>query len=361
MMRHPAFDLALAAAIATVTGCGDNARQCGDGTTEEEGVCVAASSTVCGDGTKLDNGRCVIDPASCQAGTVLIANRCVDPSNGLVVDLEESVEPNGLTIASGVEASAAPAGTIAPKPIGQPVILHGHITPFRDADDDGQLDPDVDTYVITVPGPALLSVTVDGTGGTQGAFYAVGDPGSSVPAYERYGLNLTGDTSQRRLFLPAAGRYLLAITDTRSLSIGKNPPRPAGAGGAAGGPDAEYYASITAENLPPPTTVAITGGIGTLTGTLAPGEVKFFRAAMGTGQNDIREVMPGAAAASLTVLNTGALKSYADETPGGSSGPTDAEVLVGGFMAGDTAVIVVVAVYNYGPAPEPFTLTITQG
>jgi len=357
MTRPQAFGLAWAAAIATGMGCGDGSRPCGDGTTEMNGFCVGAPTTVCGDGTKLDNGRCVIDPASCQAGTVLIADRCVDPSNGLVIDLEESFEPNGLTIASGTEASSSPAGTIALKPTGQPFIVHGHITPFRDADGDGQFDPDVDTYVITVQGPALLRVTVDGTGGTQAAFYAIGDPRGPIPAYARYGLNLTGDTSNRRLFLPVAGIYLLAITDTRSLSIGDNPPRPAGAGGAAGGPGAGYYASITAEDLPAPSTITITAGVGTQTGTLAPDEVKFFTAAMAGVQSDVHEVMPGAAAASVAVVNAGVLKGYADEKP---SPPAKAEVVVGGIGPGDTPVIAVDAAYNYGPAPEPFTLTITQ-
>ena len=77
---------------------------CGAGTTDMGGLCVPGATAVCGDGTKLDHGQCVIDPASCQAGTVLIADRCVDPGNGQVIDLEESSEPNGMGIASGVEA-----------------------------------------------------------------------------------------------------------------------------------------------------------------------------------------------------------------------------------------------------------------
>ena len=66
--------------------------------------------------------------------------------------------------------------------------------------------------------------------------------------------------------------------------------------------------------------------------------------------------MPGAAAASIAVVNADQL-GYADETPG--STPTQAEVTVGGIQPGDTPLIAVDAVYNYGPAPEPFTLTIT--
>jgi hypothetical protein len=361
MQRPPAFGLVLTAVTALGAGCGDNMTPCGEGTTEVGGVCVATSPTTCGEGTKLKDGQCVIDPMACQVGTVLIAGRCVDPSKGLVVDLEESAEPNGLAIAVGVEASAAPAGTITLPPAGRAFIVHGHVTPFRDADGDGQLDPDIDTYVITAAGPTLVNVTVDGVGGTHAAFYVIGDPDGDVPAYERYGLGLTGDTSKRQLFLPVAGRYELAITDVRSLAIGHNPPGPAGARGAAGGPDAEYYASITAEAVPAPTPVAITGGVGTQAGTLAADEVKFFTAALGPGQNDVHEVMAGAAAASIVVVNAGAIPSYADEAPGSPGPATKAEVTVGGIKPGDVPLIAVDAAYNYGPAPEPFTLTITPG
>lgn len=321
-------------------------------------MCVPSSTITCGDGTKLDNAQCVVDPDSCQSGTVLIGHRCVDPTSGLIVDLEESPEPNGVAITTGVELSAAPAGTITLKPAGEAFVIHGHLTPFRDLDGDGQLDPDFDTYLVTVTGGTLLSVTVDGTGGAQGAFYAIGDARGAVPAYERYGLNLTGDTSNRRLFLPAAGLYKLAITDTRSLAVGKNRPRPAGSGGAAGGPFAEYYASITVEPIPAPQSIAVTGGVGQLDGTLATDEVELFTAKMGSAANDVALVMPGAAAASLAVTNLGQLVGLADENPGPPA--TQARLSVTGISPGDDPVIVVDAVYNYGPAPEPFTLTVTQ-
>jgi hypothetical protein len=348
----------LAAWCAGCAGCGDGSRACGTGTTDVDGVCVPSVAITCGDGTKLDNAQCVVDPDSCQAGTVLIDNRCVDPTSDLIVDLEESPEPNGVAIATGVEFSAAPAGAISLKPAGEAFVIHGHLTPFRDFDGDGQLDPDFDTYLITVTSATLLAVTVDGTGGAQGAFYAIGDPRGAVPVYERYGLNLTGDTSKRRLFLPAAGVYKLAITDTRSLAVGRNRPRPAGAGGAAGGPLAEYYATITVEQTPSPVSIPITGGVGRQDGTLATDEVELFTAKMGAGANDVALDIPGAAAASVAVTNLGQLSGYADENPGPPA--SEARVSVSGISPGDNPVIIVDAVYNYGPAPEPFTLTVVQ-
>jgi len=365
MIRHQLAAIAGSRAIRAVVllgaitglggaGCGDNAGECGDGTLLRDGLCVPASSLVCGEGTKLAGDRCVIDPGSCQADTVLIGGRCVDPTAGLTIDLDESAEPNGLGIATGIEASTAPAGIIVLPPSGRSLIVHGHLTPFRDADGDGQLDPDVDTYLMTIAVPTLLDITVDGVGGTLGAFYAVGDPVAD-PLYERYGVSATGDTAQRRLFLPAAGRYAIAIADTRSIAIGHNPPRPAGAGAAAGGPGAEYYASLTVQPIPAPSPIAIIGGVGTQSGSLSAGEVEFFTAQVAAGVNDIHDAMPGAAAASVAVLRAGLLVGYSDENQGPA--PSQAEVTVA-MQPGDMPLIVLDAVYNYGAAAEPFTLTI---
>jgi len=347
-----ALGWALGATLAA--GCGDNARECGVGTEDVDGICAPINNTVCGDGTKLDEGRCVIDPTACQSGTVLVAGRCTDPTAALLIDLEESFEPNGLAIATGVEPSPAPAGTIALKPIDQSFVVHGHITPFRDADADGQLDPDVDSYLLTAAAPTLLEITVDGVGGAQGAFYLAGDPAGPVASYERYGLNLTGDTTRRQVFLPSPGVYTLAFSDTRALAIGRNPPPPAGAGAAAGGADAEYYATITARAIPTP--AALTAGAAvSQPGALATDQVALFNGGFAVGSNRVQLAMPGAAAASLAVLAGDALVGYADEQ---RQPPKVAEVIAA--VAVDAApVIVVDAVYNYGPAPAPFTVSIT--
>jgi hypothetical protein len=336
MMRSPPCLAVLAATLVALGGaaCGDNARECGLGTDDIHGVCTPSATTTCGDGTKLVDGQCVIDAAACQAGTVLVAGACIDPGRGLVVDLEESPEPNGQTF-----------------------VLHGHLTPFRDADGDGQLDPDVDTYQLTASRPTLLEITVDGVGGAQGAFYLIGDPTGVVPRYERYGLNLTGDTTRRALFLPAPGIYFLAITDTRALAIGTNPPPPAGADGAAGGPAAEYYASITAHTLAAPSVIPAAARVASASGTLTSDQVAVFTGPFAAGSNHVRATMPGAAAASIAVLDDSLVHGYADET---TQPPAPAEVVISDIPAGHTPLIVVDSAYNYGPAAEPFTVTITQ-
>jgi hypothetical protein len=359
MMRSsPCLAVLAATLVALGSGaCGDNARECGVGTKDVHGVCTPSATTTCGDGTKLVNGQCVIDAAACQAGTVLVAGSCIDPGRGLVVDLEESFEPNGLGVAADVEASASPAGAFSVPAIDKTFVVHGHLTPFRDADGDGQLDPDVDTYQLTAAVPTLLEVTVDGVGGAQGAFYLIGDPTGVVPRYERYGLNLTGDTTRRQLFLPAPGVYFLAITDTRALAIGTNPPPPAGADGAAGGPAAEYYASITARTLAAPSVIPAAALVASASGTLTSDQVAVFTGPFAPGTNHVRATMPGAAAASIAVLDDSLLHGYADET---SEPPQLAEVVVSDLPAGHTPLIVVDCAYNYGPAAEPFTVTITQ-
>jgi len=354
----PCLAVLAATLVALGSGaCGDSARQCGPGTEELEGVCTPRDTTTCGDGTKLVDGRCVIDPATCQAGTVLVAGACIDPGRDLVVDLEESIEPNGLGVTDGVEPSASPAGALALAPIDRALVLHGHLTPFRDADDDGQLDPDVDTYQLTASAPTLLEITVDGIGGAQGSFYLAGDPTGAVPRYERYGLNLTGDTTRRQLFLPAPGLYFLAITDTRALAIGTNPPPPAGARGAAGGPAAEYYASITARTLPAASAIPAAALVASASGTLTSEQVAVFTGPFAPGSNHVRAVMPGAAAASVAVLDDDLVRGYADET---ALPPRAAEVVIVDLPAGHTPLIVVDSAYNYGPAAEPFTVTISQ-
>lgn len=360
----PLYVLALVLALAS---CGDNANECGSGTRDKDGVCIGDDA--CGPGTKLDTttnecvpdgsmictdgtvfdpttSSCVIDPNACQGGTVLIGNQCVDPTGGLTIDVEEGPEPNGLGLFG--EASTNPAGIVSLKPVGQHFVIHGHITPFQDSDGDGLDDPDIDSYLVTVQQPSLLSMTADGVHGLAAGWVTVAnvDPSNPLSAWIRFGINLTGDTSQRQIFLPAAGTYIIAVSDTRSLFL---------QGGAAGGPNAEYYVTIDAVDLPAPTMLAsntISGKIG--------GDVVFYTAAMGTGINDVLLEMPQVQAnASVVTLAGSSLKGFADEGTDMFGNPTAAEMLAGGFTAADTPVIVVDDTYNYAIAPADYTLTLS--
>src|SRR5690606_37195538 len=160
------------------------AAMCGFGTTPEpeSGECVPDGSVVCTDGTVFDvlTGTCMVDASACQNGTVLINGACVDPTAGLVVHVQEGPEPNGLGV---LEASLAQAGNIALPSAGsgESFVIHGTINPHRDDNEDGALDPDVDTYVLTVAAPTFVRITADGVNGTAAGFLAVavaspGDP-----------------------------------------------------------------------------------------------------------------------------------------------------------------------------------------
>ena len=368
----------LAAALGSVAGCGSSTK-CGNGTKDMNGTCVPDTSSTCGPGTKADStgacvpdgsvvctdgtvfdmssGTCVIDPNSCQGGTVLINGACVDPTQGLTVDLEEGAEPNGAGL---IESSQTPAGTITLKPIGGPgFVIHGKIAPFQDSDGDGQMDPDVDTYVVTVTAPTLLHVTADGVNGIDAGFVSVAvvDQNNPLASWARFGMNITGDTSKRQIYLPAAGTYALGIADTRTLfqfSTG-------GPVNAAPGPG-DYYITIDQVAIPTPTALTVTSGTATQMGTVAAdADVQFFTNTMGTGFNDVQlsssssQIVP-----SVVVSNNGAFRNVGTASTDPQTGaPVPAEVLAGGFQATDTPVIAVDNEYNTGIDPVDYTLTVT--
>ena len=334
---------------------------CGSGTTADStGQCVPDGSVVCTDGTKFDmtTGTCVIDPNSCQDGTVLINGACVDPTKGLTVDVEEAAEPNGAGL---IESSTAPAGTITLKPVGGPgVVIHGTIAPFQDADMDGQMDPDVDTYVLTVNAPVLLHVTADGVGGIDAGVVAVAVVNQNDPLanWVRFGMNVTGDTSKRQIYLPAAGTYALAVADTRTLfqySTG-------GPINAAPGPG-DYYITIDQLAMPTPTAITPASGVATQTGTIAPdADVQFFTTTMGAGFNDtVLTTTSSQMVPSVVLSNNGAFRNVGTQGTDALGNPVPAEVLAGGILPTDTPVIAVDNEYDTGIGPVDYTLTVTQG
>lgn len=359
--------LLLVISLGCAIGCGDNSKECGPGTVdeagecvpapscgagtvrdEESGLCVPDGSFVCSDGTVFDalTGTCKIDPSSCQGDTILVNNACVDPTAGLTVDVQEGPEPNGLDI---VEASAAQAGNITIKPAGSSFVVHGSITPWRDVDGDGALDPDIDTYVLTVAGPTWLQVTADGVHGLTAGFYvaAAADAEEPVASWRRFGLDLAGDTSQRQIYLPGAGTYRLAIGDTRTLHEYLLTDS------ASVAPSGDYYVSITDLGSEPASTLQVTGNAATATGT-TDGNIVFYSLPAGLGVNMASLAMPSQLVdASLVVMVNGALRAVAYETA------QPARVNIGGGAPGDATLIVVDQLFDMSPSPAAFTLSVS--
>ena len=341
--------------LAGLAACGDGSKTCGPGTTEVDGVCTGAGAGTCSDGTILVDDHCEIDPNACQGGTVLMGGQCVDPG-AQTATIEEATEPNALGI--GGEDSADTAGTIMLKPVGEHFTIHGKIKPFQDSDGDGQNDADFDTYDITVNGPTMLEVTVDGVNGLAGGFVALANAAGDDPlaTWTRFGVNPTGDTAKRQMYLPAAGTYFIAIADSRSLFLTGSAP-----GAGMGQPDMEYYATID-QVTATPTALTPTAGVASSQGQKAPGEVKLFSVTMGEGINDASLTVDiDQVQESLVVANThsgaSAVRAVADGDAPDAGDPAAATVL--GIHANDSQIIAVDSVFDYANSAYDYDLEVT--
>jgi hypothetical protein len=350
---------------ACLASCGDNSKQCGEGTNDNDGdnICEpdVEQELICGDGTTIDTLtlECVPSTDVCGGGTVLIDGRCQDPTSDLVLDLVEGPEPNGF------ELGATPAGTITIKPNNEAFVLHGCITPVDDV-------PDLDVYDLTVTGPTLIEVSADGVQGLAAGFIAFGDA-PQLANWVRLGINVANDTSKRQLFLPAAGRYELVMADTRTLlpltQNGEGLP-------AAGNPDGTscYYVTVAQRPIPSPTTLDLVNGN---TGEVG-GEVKFFTASFPTGFIALSAVIDpedldgdgipeldafgnpidSRAASSLVLMNNNVLRQINDA---GNGNPADTPVstaIFAGIKPGDTPLLVLDHVWNYKIGPAAFAIDI---
>ncbi len=370
-MRNHSVGLvaALLGVFLTLPGCGENSRSCGEGTHEVDGFCVGNDtcgfgttfnaqigkcvpdgSVVCTDGTVFDEltSECKLDEGACQNGTVLIDGACVDPTAGLTIDVQEGPEPNGMGV---IEESAAQAGNIILK-ASDPFVVHGTFAPFRDVDGDGMLDPDVDTYVITVGAPVYVRVSADGVNGAAGGFVAMTvDADAPLDDWTRVGMSLVSDAAVRELYLPAAGTYRLAVADTRTLidyvTTGTSKAAP-------GGATAEYYVSLTPFNPDPPTPLTLTDGTATVNSTKPAGKLALYSAPLGTGLNVVDLSMPSTLVHEALVVEAGGDLAGASVSPNGSP----LRAFVGGVEDGEEAVVIVDEVYTLLPTSETFSMTL---
>jgi hypothetical protein len=296
---------------------------CGAGTVIMGGQCVPDGSIICAQGTVFNpaTSHCDVDPSACGPGTAFLNGGCVPESDPHTVDFEETAEPNDESGAGHFDAPA----------IGEAVTIHGCITPVLGT-------ADIDNWVITASGPTLLEITADGVHGLAAAF-AVKD-GSYNPKlanWQRLGLNLTGDTSRRQVFLPAAGDYLLRMNDSRALILD---------GTAVGGADTCYFGTIKRVALPVATALLPTMS-GQDSGKV---QVLSFDA---TARGDLLYLAETptsvAIAPGFVVMRQGALAGVAI---------SDSYYVVGGLEpTNDHVEIVIDNVINYGITPQTYTLT----
>ncbi|MBA3396532.1 MAG: hypothetical protein H0T89_28130 [Deltaproteobacteria bacterium] len=330
--------LVMASLFALLGGCGDNSKLCGPGTNDDDddGECEPGGGTtgiVCGAGTRLDPitmDRCVADPSACGPGLLLVNGICQDPTAELAIDLEEGLEPNGL------EGDATPAGDIMLEPVGSDgFVIHGCIQPTSNT------TADLDRYLLTVTEPTLLEITADGVGGLAAGFLVLATSTTApLASFERLGLGFATDTSQRQLYLPAAGTYHVYLTDSRTLL-----PRIDGAALAslppAGSPDGTSCYYVTLDQLTPmPVALDLANGDN---GTI-DGDVRFYTATL-PGTTQITETITSAnARPSLAITEGGVLRQLANT--GVAVVPAGAPLIIADF------------VYHHDLFPAPYRLTV---
>jgi hypothetical protein len=330
--------------LALLGGCGDNSRSCGVGTRVEDGYCVPAGcgvgtisdeetgecvpdgTVVCSNGTRFDpvTSRCEIDPTACQNGTVLVDGACVDPAAGTLADLNEGPEPNSMNV---IEVGDSRAGNIV---VGnKPFVVHGTLVPHAgDA-------PDVDTYVLTITAPTLLHVSADGLGVNAGFVVTSAD----VAGWQRFAINLSGDTSERDVFLPQMGTYKFSIAETSTVF------EYADSGTAGTTTDSgDYYATFSPRTLPTPTALTASAS-----GMLESGTLAFYGATVAAGAHPITVTMPSAFAVASVVVTAASYFAFDDEDT------MPARVTASGV---GEALIVVDHVYALSPSEIAYTVSI---
>ncbi|HJL17063.1 MAG TPA: EB domain-containing protein [Sandaracinaceae bacterium LLY-WYZ-13_1] len=303
------------AALATLAlaGCGGDGFDCGEGTIEVDGECVPMSTLMCGEGTVLDEdgetcvpestaacgegttlntetGECEPDITGCAPGTTAMGGECVPDGTVICSDGTEYDEETGTCVGVGepcgegtvlLDGECRPAdealepdvfaaaenddplldgtpGDFLPPAVGDTRTLGGCITP-DDIDGDGRVDPDADWFGFSVSEAGLFRIHADGLGGASAAFAVFADSGPLADqGWFRLGINLVGDSSERQVYIPAAGNYHVAVFDSRSVGLESLVQGAFGFARAVGDEDTCYY--VTVEAMPLPTPGTISGG-----------------------------------------------------------------------------------------------------
>jgi hypothetical protein len=259
--------------------CGEEAApaqdtvECGEGTQEQDGQCVAVEDSnnaqttlTCGPGTRLEGERCVPDnprvcavgtvdngagqcvPATedtrCGVGTTLRAGQCVPIADlcpqgqawvaGACAPLDQLCASGTLWV-DGVcrpvdpldevaqEEPAEPndpryggeAGSLPPLEFGVPARVKGVISAPQDADGDGLADPDLDVFGFEGEAGQRVRVEATAVGAPDVAFeLALED---DARPFGRLALPYAGRNAHREFVLPRDGRYTIRVGTTVSV------------------------------------------------------------------------------------------------------------------------------------------------
>lgn len=240
--------------------CDPDIAECAPGTVAMGSECVPDGSMICVDGTTYDadTGTCVITDAACGDGAIFLDGECVPADAALTPDVD-SVEVDDP------EFDGTPVSFTVPAE-GAEVTLGGCIEPV-DLDADGSLDPDVDVFEVSVTDATLLRINADGLGGAAAAFAVFPEEDSALEdvGWFRVAINLVGDTSARQVYLPAAGTYTVQVFDSRSVALESLAAGSFGFARAVGTADTCYFVTVETLAIPSPTALSPGERVGMVT------------------------------------------------------------------------------------------------
>jgi len=331
----------------------DSGPECGVGTSLMGGDCVVDGSVVCTGNTEFDmeTGTCVLTDELCEEGTVFLleSGTCVPTDETLedMADVTELAEPNDPAF----NEEGMPQ--VVEIPDSGPVSIYGCIEP-EDFDDDRVIDGDLDFFQISVDGPTVLNVNVDGIRGLSAAaaFIPLADTPLSEAGWQRLVLDLSGDDAQGEVYLPGAGDYFFAAADARQLLFGE----------PAGDTDTCYFIQLEVGDLPEFEAIEpgtpVTGDFDALRGfelTSTEGQLLFTNLQELDADGEPTDV--GGIISSFVVTADGTFNATSSD-PGDGSGNSGGVVLDLG--ADETVRFVIDHVYNLSFDTVDFSFDVTD-
>jgi hypothetical protein len=292
--------------------CGGEGTECGPGTVEQNGTCVAVIDD-CAPGTELVDGKC---QSACQSGTYWDGSQCVDvpeyPCGAGIVfneetglcELVDDACGEGTTLVNGqcvadttgcgpgtheengqcvldvlpeadvVESDDPENPAVFSLPAeGEMIHLGGVVDLPIDSNNDGYLESDFDMFVFEAKAGDYLKISGASDEIAWPAFVvqSMSQDDQGYAWFTRYAANPLNPVCQREIYIPFDDTYILWVSDYYNLGpalIGSNFP-------AVGGDNFSYL--ITVQNLGTPTIVDVSSLPFNDSGNLTDGVLRFYR------------------------------------------------------------------------------------